>query len=166
MCKAWRRELEARGFCNKTTRLCSALAGGRNIVRLSQNARRRMNASTGDDTVQAVCMDGIGFLDKSEGWGGGLGAWLQAASQEPAASFLSRGAASTAQILGLPLVQWVGKPEGRYSGVCTLMNPGMGVLSVAISSDGTRIVSGSDDGVVRIWDVATGALVSSFVEVS
>ena len=37
------------------------------------------------------------------------------------------------------------------------------VRSVAFSRDVTRIVSGSDDYLVKIWDVATGALVSSFV---
>ena len=38
-----------------------------------------------------------------------------------------------------------------------------GVNSVAFSPDGSRVVSGSDDTFVKIWDVATGALVSSFV---
>ena len=37
------------------------------------------------------------------------------------------------------------------------------VWSVAISPDGTRIVSGSDDNVVKIWVAATGAEVSSFL---
>jgi WD40 repeat protein len=31
------------------------------------------------------------------------------------------------------------------------------VRSVAFSSDGTRIVSGSDDKSVRVWDASTGA---------
>jgi len=39
------------------------------------------------------------------------------------------------------------------------------VLSVAFSADGKRIVSGSEDGLVKIWDAATGAQVSSFVAV-
>ena len=57
---------------------------------------------------------------------GSLHQWLQAASQEPDASFLSRGAASTAQVLGLPLVEWVGRPQERYPGVCTLAVVGKG----------------------------------------
>ena len=37
------------------------------------------------------------------------------------------------------------------------------VYSAVFSADGNRVVSGSDDTFVKIWDVATGALVSSFV---
>lgn len=33
------------------------------------------------------------------------------------------------------------------------------VNSIAISSDGARIVSGSNDCMVRVWDSQTGALV-------
>jgi WD40 repeat protein len=108
-------------------------------------------------------LDANAFLQRSWRWGESLRQRLQAASQEPAASFLSRGAASTLQILGLPLVQWVGKPEGRYPGVCTLTDHSEGVDPAAFSPDGTRIVSGSHDGRVTIWDVATAALVSIFV---
>ena len=37
------------------------------------------------------------------------------------------------------------------------------VLAVAFSADGKRIVSGSLDCLVKIWDTETGALVSSCV---
>ena len=36
-----------------------------------------------------------------------------------------------------------------------------GVRSVAFSPDGTRIISGSDDGLVKIWDAKTGVEVSN-----
>ena len=39
------------------------------------------------------------------------------------------------------------------------------VRSLAFSPNGKRVVSGSQDEVVKIWDTATGALVSSFVGV-
>jgi len=39
------------------------------------------------------------------------------------------------------------------------------VQSVAFSPNGNRVVSGSFDNLVKIWDTATGALVSSFVGV-
>ena len=44
--------------------------------------------------------------------------------------------------------------------VCTLRHDSGGVRSVAFSPDGTRIVSGSYYGLVKIWDAATGAQVS------
>ncbi|UCJ12398.1 MAG: hypothetical protein JWS08_00775 [Phormidium sp. PBR-2020] len=36
------------------------------------------------------------------------------------------------------------------------------VISIALNSDGTQIVSASNDGSVRLWDVATGELLHSF----
>jgi WD40 repeat protein len=82
---------------------------------------------------------------------------LQAASQEPDASFLSRGAASTAQSLGLQLVEWVDKPQGRYPRSYKLSGYASYVDSVALSMDGKRAASGSRDTLVRIWDTETGA---------
>jgi len=87
--------------------------------------------------------------------------WLQAASQEPNASFLTQGAASTAQSLGLTLVQWVGKPQGRYPGSYTLAGHSDIVQAVSVSRDGKRAISVSDDTLVKIWDTETGAEVSS-----
>jgi len=151
-CKPWQLELEARGFCYKTLQLCLTLAQGEGFHHLQRNVLQRLNASSGP-AERAVWSDANAFLQRSWGWEGSGHQWLQAASQEPAASFLSRGAASTAQILGLPLVQWVGKPEGRYPGVCTLMDHGGDVNSVSFSPDGTRIVSGSDgDGSQAVLD--------------
>jgi hypothetical protein len=144
--KSWRTELKAQGFCIKTFQLCAQLAsslaqGGKLKPRaaspsklkiLGHAALRRLEASTGGE--QPVWQDVNALLQTaSHPWDavnaqlpGGLHQWLQAASQEPDASFLSRGAASTAQILRLPLVQWVGRPQGRYPGVCALSVVGEG----------------------------------------
>jgi len=126
-CKPWRQEMEARGFCINTFQLCSALAQdftldhlgptfdhlGPKVVkretlgkalRRMEKALRRLSA-TPEHFERALRQDAHAFLQRSWGWTGSLHQWLQAASQEPAASFLSRGAASTAQILGLKLVR-------------------------------------------------------------
>ena len=182
-CKTWRRELETLGFCNRTVQLCSTLAQGwdgntayldstpaqrRNVERLRQNALRRLDAST-DDAERALCLDGGAFLEKMQGFKWELERcqqqvvnlqlheWLQAASQKPDASILSRGAASTAKSLGLRLVQWVGKPQGRYPGLCTLAGHSDVVHAVALSLDGKLAVSGSNDTLVKVWDAETGA---------
>ena len=106
-CKPWRLELEARGFCHQTVQLCLTLAEGEDFEYLQRNVMQRLNASN-DQAERAVWSDANAFLQRSWEGEGSLHQWLQAASQEPAASFLSRGAASMAQILGLRLVQWVG----------------------------------------------------------
>jgi hypothetical protein len=157
VCKSWRRELEARGVCSKTVQLCCNLAGG-NGKRLRQKARQRLDLTSGD-AERAMCRDANAFLQRSkESKAATLPEWLQAASQEPDASFFSRGAVSTAQVFGLPLVQWVGKPQGLDPGSYTLGHSG-GVSSLAFSPDGKRVVTGSTDSLVKIWDVATGAQV-------
>ena len=48
--------------------------------------------------------------------------------------------------------------------MCTLSVTGK-VFSSALSLDGTRIVTGSSDSLVTIWDAATLAEVNSFLEV-
>jgi WD40 repeat protein len=47
--------------------------------------------------------------------------------------------------------------------VCKLTGHQEWVLSVAFSADGKRVVSGSWDNLVKIWNAETGAEVSSFV---
>ena len=167
VCKSWRSELEERGLCSKTVQLCSAIAEenveGWDRGRLGQNAKRRLDASSGE-TERAMCLDANTFLQR---WNGdcslprNLHLWLQAASQEPDASFFSRGAASTAQALGLLLVQWVGKPQGRDPGSCTLAGHSDTVKWVGFYPDGKLVVTVAQSGdLVKIWNSATGAEVS------
>ena len=185
-CRPWRQELEARGFCRQTFQLCTSLAAirpapeddgdgepigeaegspdpemDRLFERLSIALQRLSSGS--DQAGHAFFLDANAFLQRWWGWSGSLHQWLQAASQEPDASFLRR-AASTAQILGLPLVQWVGKREGRYPGVCTLTGHTACVFAVAFSPDSKLIVSGSGDHLVKIWNAATGKEVVTAVE--
>jgi len=163
--KPLRRELEARGFCHRIFRLCSTLVTeqeqfsftGRLLVdeRLGQNVQQRLHANCGQ-AEHAFFLDAYAFLQRSLGWRGDLAEWLQAASQEPDASFFSEAAASTAQVLGIPLVQWAGKPQGRYPVLSTLAGHSSGGLSVEFSPDGKRVVS-SGKNLVKIWNAATGA---------
>ena len=49
--------------------------------------------------------------------------------------------------------------------MCTLVGHSDNVWSVAFSLSGKRVVSGSFDNLVKIWNVETGAEVSRFVGV-
>ena len=179
ICRPWRQQLEARGFCNKTFQLCSKLAAEpleaagdqeekneydpmrSQLTRPAQKALQRLNAST-REAERAMCLASNAFVQRSWGqwaWKDDLQEWLQAASQECAASFLSRGAASTAQFIGWPLIQWTGKPEGRYPGFCTLAGHISPATSAAFSPDGKRVVTGAMDCTVKMWDAALGTQV-------
>ena len=48
----------------------------------------------------------------------------------------------------------------RVNAECSVAGHSREVTSVAMSADGKRIVSGSGDTLVKIWDAATGAVVS------
>ena len=45
--------------------------------------------------------------------------------------------------------------------MCTLTGHSKLVNSVSFSADGKRVVSGSDDSLVKIWNAETGAEVTS-----
>jgi len=53
------------------------------------------------------------------------------------------------------LLEWCASRESRAL-VRTLSGHGRGVLAVAITPDGERVISGSYDGTLKIWDTATG----------
>jgi len=60
--------------------------------------------------------------------------------------------------------KWSGIMVGGRQ-VHTLTGHPRDVTVVAFSRDGKRVVSGSNDNIVKIWDTETGAQVSSFVGV-
>ena len=160
-CKSWRRVLEARGICNKTVHLCSALAEGGDAQRLFEIAEEEESGAEGRE--RAMFLDVSSFLNTSLGsmtLPASLLEWLQVASQEPDVSFLSRGSASTAQALGLKLVARVDKPQERDPLWHSLTGHGGSVRSVAFSLDGKRVATGSCDRLVKIWNPETGAEVS------
>jgi len=49
---------------------------------------------------------------------------------------------------------------------CPVLGHSRKVLSVDFSPNGQHLVTGSNDKLVKIWDTATGAQVSSFVRLS
>ena len=57
------------------------------------------------------------------------------------------------------------KGGGRQVHTLTGHSSSSWVLCIAFSRDGKRVVSGSDDGLVKIWNTETGAEVRCFVGV-
>ena len=57
-------------------------------------------------------------------------------------------------------MRWPDKPRVRFPGLWTLTGHSREVTSVAYSPDGIRIISGSADNTVKVWDAATGKEVS------
>ena len=60
-----------------------------------------------------------------------------------------------------PWIRLVNKPEHHDPCVMTLAGHTQGVTSCAYSPDGRRIVSGSADRKLRVWDAETGATIST-----
>ena len=161
VCTSWRGELVAVGVCERTMKLCSALAEGGH-VHCKHEVLRGLDATTDDDSGLVLYLDVLMFLANRRNWKASLHEWLQAASQEPAPSFLSRGAALTAQVLGLALVWSVREPQRGSPGSYALRENEY-VSSFAFSRDGQRAASGLLHGSVKIWAAETGAKVCSII---
>jgi WD40 repeat protein len=57
-----------------------------------------------------------------------------------------------------------GEPDVEGTPACSVQGHSGGVNAVAFSADGKCVVSGSSDGLVKIWNAETGSEVCSFVE--
>ena len=73
--------------------------------------------------------------------------------------YLALGLAVLAIFSGAPRV---GAQEKLNIEVVPQIGHPYGVTSVAFSPDGTRLLSGSDDKTLKLWDAATGALLRTF----
>jgi hypothetical protein len=160
-CKTWRKQLVDDGFCMRTFSLCRALADGdgcRTLQRVQAIIGRQLGQKSHVvETDQAWWLDARSLVQRCRRrvGSGTVWSWLQEASQEPEGP-LSRKVAATAEMLGQDLVSWPAQPQARFPGLCTLTGHSAEVNSVAFSLDGTRIVSGSHDRTVKVWDAQTG----------
>jgi hypothetical protein len=160
-CKTLRKQLSDDGFCMRTFSLCRALADGNSpqtLQRVEATIRRQLRRLP-DQDERAWWLDARSLVQRCrENYSDRTGerwSWLQAASQEPDGP-LSRQAAATARMLGWHVVRWPDKPRVRFPGLWTLTGHSREVTSVAYSPDGIRIISGSEDKTVKVWNAATG----------
>ena len=165
-CMSLRKELSDDGFCMRTFSLCRALADGNGAQTLQrvQATIARQIGRLPDQDERAWWLDARSLVQRCNFRDGSVNvwSWLQAASQEPDGP-MSRQAAATARMLRQHLVRWVGKPQVRFPGMCTLTEHWGPVTSVAYSPDGKHIASGSEDLTVKVWDSQTGKEVSVLV---
>ena len=167
-CVEWRERLAAEGFCLKTARLCQALASETSFEDLLGNIKNNAPGLSADARAFLGPLDSEAFVERLDpfGWERSdtldrfseitcprFHGWLQAASQAPTSSFLQGGAASTAKVLGMHLVQLEK----------TLKSSSEDVTHLACFPDGKRILTVSYDDdeeddvmVVVVWDVESG----------
>ena len=89
---------------------------------------------------------------------------LQQAVNEPSSSLVSREAEEMLHDNRQPLVRWLNGYSSDESHPCRLTLPSSSeVTCVAVSSDGKQCVAGYRDCSVRLFDMATGGEVQSFI---
>ena len=86
--------------------------------------------------------------------------YFQQAFNEPADSRVSRAAQKRVGTEEEPgrWLEWLNRPREWVPPACLMALRGHqdSVFSVAVSADGRMAVSGSDDGTVRVWELAGG----------
>lgn len=90
----------------------------------------------------------------------------QLASQERQESAVWQSFLSSTSLRKERVLSWSNKPSGLDPLLTSLAGHSDSVSSIAISPDGKRVITGSSDHLVKIWEVETGALVSSLFVVS
>ncbi len=91
--------------------------------------------------------------------------FLQQAANQPPATPMARAAARYLETRGTrrTWLRWVNKSEQRRADLATLAGHLGGVTCCAFFPDGSRLVSGSEDGTLRIWWASTGSEVATLI---
>jgi WD40 repeat protein len=82
--------------------------------------------------------------------------FIQQAANQPKNSSVSHQAHRRLSIGGIPWMSWVNRPEDRSPCLLTLTGHQAAVMSVAITPHDRRIISGSGDKTIKIWDMENG----------
>jgi len=82
----------------------------------------------------------------------------QLASQERQESAVWQSFLSSTSLRKERVLSWSNKPSGLDPLLTSLAGHSDSVSSIAISPDGKRVITGSSDHLVKIWEVETGAL--------
>jgi WD40 repeat protein len=82
--------------------------------------------------------------------------FIQQAANQPKNSSVSHQAHRRLSVGGIPWMSWVNRPEDRSPCLLTLTGHQAAVMSVAVTPHDRRIISGSSDKTIKIWDMENG----------
>lgn len=87
---------------------------------------------------------------------------LQQAANEPDSTLPAQKAQHRLKSGNLPWIRWVNKPQERSSCLMNFSMHKLPVVDCAFFPDGSTVLSASQDGIIRLWDIASGDEVASF----